>query len=302
MNKVAIIGCGNVGMSYAYALVANKTNVKTLVLIDVNKQKAEGEALDLCHAAAYNSGKLDIYAGEYADLKDADIVCIAAGRNQEVGESREDLIDKNLAVYKSVVSQVKESGFNGIYLVATNPLDVMTYITLKLSNAPQNKVIGSGTVLDSARLRYLLSKKMDINAKNIHAYVIGEHGDSEFVPWSNVVVGLNNINHYITEDEKKEIESDVRNSAYEIIRKKGNTSYGIGMCLMHITNAIFYDSNSIFTVSVFNEQSDVCIALPCALGKNGISQRPFLNLNQQEEVCLQNSIDQIRRQIEKIKF
>ena len=177
MNKIAIIGCGNVGMSYAYALVNSKTNVDELVLIDVNKEKAEGEAMDLCHTLPYAPNKLKIYAGDYENCSNATIVCIAAGANQNPGETRMDLINKNSAIFKDVVTKVVASGFNGIFLIATNPLDVMTYLTWRYSGFPHSKVIGSGTSLDTARLRYLIGDRLNINPKNVHAFVIGEHGD-----------------------------------------------------------------------------------------------------------------------------
>ncbi|MBQ8761995.1 MAG: L-lactate dehydrogenase, partial [Clostridia bacterium] len=229
MNKVVLIGCGNVGMSYAYCLV-NESKVDELVLIDINYEKAQGEALDLLHASSCAKRKIKIKAGDYADCQNADIVCIAAGRNQEVGETRLDLIDKNVAVFSSIIKEINKTGFNGIYLIATNPLDVMTFVTLKLSNFPKEKVIGSGTTLDTARLRFLISEQLQINPKNIHAYVIGEHGDSEMIPWSSAMIGLSSVDKFLNKSAKAKIYNDVKNSAYEIINKKGNTAYGIGMC------------------------------------------------------------------------
>ena len=185
MKKIVIVGCGNVGMSYAYAMVVNGVAIDELVLIDINKEKAEGEASDLSHAMSYAPKNFKVFAGDYSDCADATIVCICAGRNQNVGETRTDLINKNKDVFQSVVSEVGKSGFNGIYLVATNPLDIMTDITFRLSGFPSSRVIGSGTTLDSARLRYLVGQKLNISPKSIHGYVIGEHGDSEFIPWNN---------------------------------------------------------------------------------------------------------------------
>ena len=242
MNKVVLIGCGNVGMSYAYCLVAD-SSVDELVLIDINKEKAEGEALDLLHASSCSKRKIKIKAGDYADCNDADIICIAAGRNQEVGETRIDLIEKNLTVFKSIIKEINKTKFNGIYLIATNPLDAMTYATMKLSSFPKERVIGSGTTLDTARLRYLISEETKINPKNIHAYVIGEHGDSEMIPWNSAMIGLTSVDKFLNASKKKKILKDVRNSAYEIINKKGNTAYGIGMFLLNLTDAILNDSN-----------------------------------------------------------
>ena len=252
-NKVVLVGCGNVGMAYAYSLINQKTYVSELVLIDINKEKASGEAMDLNHCTQFAGSKIKVTVGDYRDCSDAKIVVIAAGSNQEVGETRMDLIHKNSKIFASIVDSVMASGFNGIFVVATNPLDVMTYITLKYSKLPANKVIGSGTTLDTARLRYILSEKVGVNTGNIEAYVIGEHGDSEFIPWSNASIALKNINEFLTNEEMNSIEEEVRNSAYEIIKKKGATAYGIGICLTSITSAILEDKNVVLTVSSYDK-------------------------------------------------
>lgn len=300
-NKVVVIGCGNVGMSYAYALLNQRTYVNELVLIDLNKERITGEAMDLNHCLAFAPSKISIKAGDYSDCADATIVVIAAGANQEVGETRMDLIYKNSKIFKSIIDNVMASGFNGIFLVATNPLDVMTYITYKYSNLPTNKVIGSGTSLDTARLRYLIGEKLNINPKNVHAYVIGEHGDSEFVPWSNVNIGLQNINDYLSREEEEIIENNVRNAAYEIINRKGATYYGIGMCLVRITNAILGDENTVITVSAYDENNDIYMAVPCVLNKNGIERKIYVKLNEEETYKLQNCVNTIKDAIKKIE-
>lgn len=300
MNKIAIIGCGNVGMSYAYALVNSKTNVSELVLIDINKEKAKGEALDLSHALPYAPNRIKIYAGDYSNLADADIVCIAAGANQNPGETRMDLINKNSVIFKSIVENIVASGFKGIFLVATNPLDVMTYLVYKYSKFPSSKVIGSGTSLDTARLRYVIGEKLNINPKNVHAYVIGEHGDSEFVPWSNANIGGQNITNFIDEEELDSICNEVRNSAYEIINKKGNTSYGIGTSLVRITNAILDNENSIISVSSYDKNNDVYVGGPTIINRDGVRERIYFNLNSEETSKLQNSIDVIKKAIQSI--
>ena len=300
-NKVVVIGCGNVGMSYAYALLNQRTYVNELVLIDLNKERITGEAMDLNHCLAFAPSKISIKAGDYSDCADATIVVIAAGANQEVGETRMDLIYKNSKIFKSIIDNVMASGFNGIFLVATNPLDVMTYITYKYSNLPTNKVIGSGTSLDTARLRYLIGEKLNINPKNVHAYVIGEHGDSEFVPWSNVNIGLQNINDYLSREEEETIENNVRNAAYEIINRKGATYYGIGMCLVRITNAILGDENTVITVSAYDENNDIYMAVPCVLNKNGIERKIYVKLNEEETYKLQNCVNTIKDAIKKIE-
>jgi len=300
-NKVVIIGCGNVGMSYAYAMLNQRTYVNEIVLVDLNKERISGEAMDLNHCLAFAPSKIAIKVGDYTDCKDAKIVCIAAGANQLPGETRMDLINKNSIIFKTIVTEVVKSGFDGIFLVATNPLDVMTYLTYKYSGFPTNKVIGSGTSLDTSRLKYLISDKIGVSPKNVHAYVIGEHGDSEFVPWSNANIGLQNIQDYLSNEELDEICLNVKNAAYDIIKKKGATYYGIGMCLVRITNAILGDENTIITVSNYDETNDLFIGLPAILNKTGVKKKIYIELNKEETEKLQKSIDTIKEAIEKIK-
>ncbi len=293
-NKVVLVGCGNVGMAYAYSLINQKTYVSELVLIDINKEKASGEAMDLNHCTQFAGSKIKVTVGDYRDCSDAKIVVIAAGSNQEVGETRMDLIHKNSKIFASIVDSVMASGFNGIFVVATNPLDVMTYITLKYSKLPANKVIGSGTTLDTARLRYILSEKVGVNTGNIEAYVIGEHGDSEFIPWSNASIALKNINEFLTNEEMNSIEEEVRNSAYEIIKKKGATAYGIGICLTSITSAILEDKNVVLTVSSYDKENGICISTPAIVNKDGVKEKLFIPLNSEEKNKLINSIKIIK--------
>ena len=288
MSKIVIIGCGNVGMSYAYSLINQKCNVDELVLIDKNIEKAKGEAMDLNHSIPYSPNVINIKAGDYSDCANADIVMLSAGANQEVGETRLDLIHKNDIIFKSIIELVMKSGFNGIFLVATNPVDAMSYITYKYSGLNPNKIIGTGTSLDTARLRYMLSRKFDINPKNVHAYVMGEHGDSEFVAWSTSLIGTISINNKLTKEEKLEISTQVRDSAYEIIKKKGNTSYGIGTCLVRITNAILNDENAIITVSSYDEEG-LYISIPCVISREGIREKLDINLSNEEEELLNKS-------------
>lgn len=299
-NKVVVIGCGNVGMSYAYALLNQRTNVGELVLIDLDEERVEGEVMDLNHCLAFAPSQINIKAGSYEDCKDAKLVVIAAGANQNPGETRMDLINKNSAIFKNIVTSVTKSGFDGIFLVATNPLDVMTYLTWKYSKFPSSKVLGSGTSLDTSRLRYLIGSKIGVSPKNIHAYVVGEHGDSEFVPWSNANVGLQNIKKFLKEEELEEICDEVKNAAYEIINKKGATYYGIGMCLVRITNAILGDENAIITVSSYDEDNDIYIGIPSILNKDGVKSRIYINLTDDEKNKLQSSVDIIKKAIENI--
>ena len=296
-NKVVIIGCGNVGMSYCYALVNQRTYVNELVLIDINTKKVEGEVMDLNHCLAYSPSKINIKLGTYDDCKDAKIVVIAAGANQNPGETRMELIHKNSKIFKGIVESVMNSGFNGIFLVATNPLDVMTYITYKYSNLPHNKVLGTGTTLDTARLKYLISEKVGVSPKDIDAFVMGEHGDSEFIPWSNANIALRGMSYYLTEEEKKQIEDDVRNSAYEIIEKKGATYYGIGMCLVRITNAILGDENVILSVSAYDKENDIYISTPAIVNNSGVKEKIYVPFNKEETEKIKNSINVIKEAI-----
>lgn len=300
-NKVVIIGCGNVGMSYAYALLNQRTYVNKLMLIDLNEDRVEGEVMDLNHCLAYAPSKISINKGTYKDCSNAKIVVIAAGANQKPGETRTDLIDKNSKIFKEIVKEVMDSGFDGIFLVATNPLDVMTYLTYKYSGLPASSVIGTGTSLDTARLQLIIGKKLCINPKNIQGYVIGEHGDSEFIPWSNASIGLQNIKNFFSSKELSEIEDHVRTSAYEIINRKGATYYGIGMTLVRITNAILGNENLILPLSVYDEKNDVYIGLPAIVNNEGAKRRIHLKLTKEEEEKLNNSIKVIRKNIESVK-
>ena len=293
-NKVVIIGCGNVGMSYAYALLNQKTYVNELVLIDVNTKKVEGEVMDLNHCLAYSPSKITIKLGDYKDCKDAKIVVISAGANQNVGETRMDLIHKNSKIFNSIVTNVMSSGFNDIFLVATNPLDIMTYLTYKYSNLPTNKVLGTGTTLDTARLRYLMSEKIGISPTSIEAFVIGEHGDSEFIPWSNVSIALKGIDEYLSEEEKNKLEVDVRNSAYEIINRKGATYYGIGMCLVRITEAILGDENLVLSVSAYDKENNIYISTPAIINKDGVKDKIYIPLTDEEKEKIKYSIKCIK--------
>lgn len=298
-SKVVVVGTGMVGMSYAYSLV-NQGTVEELVLIDIDHQRAEGEAMDLNHGLAFAPRKMKIYAGNYKDCHDADLVVITAGVNQKDGETRIDLLNRNAKIMTSVVNQVMESKFDGIILVASNPVDILTYVAKKASKLPSNKVIGSGTSLDTARLRYEISNKINISVSNIHAYILGEHGDSEFVCWSNAYVGVKPMVDVI--ESMKEIEFEdlnkiyinVKQAAYEIIKRKKATYYGIGMTLVTITSAIINNENRIIPISVYNDgiydiDKDLYIGLPAVLNSKGVHHIVKLKLNEEENLKLKDS-------------
>ena len=305
MNKVVIVGCGNVGMPYAYSLVISGSFVDELVLVDLNKNRAEGEAMDLNHALSYAPKKIDIKSGDYSECKDADIVCICAGAAQLPGETRTDLLSKNIKIFKSIVSDIMASGFKGIFLIATNPLDTMAYATMKFSGFKPNRVIGSGTTLDTARLKYMIGAELKVNAKDVHAYVLGEHGDSEFVAWDNATIAGDNLCKLLSKNQMSKISYDVRTSAYDIINKKGSTSYGIGMCLLGITNAILNNERKVLTVSCYNKEHDVYFSKPCIIGKHGIEKQCYITLSDTDSARLMDSItklqDDKRSVINKIK-
>lgn len=299
-NKVVLIGCGNVGMAYAYALVNQKTYVSDLVMIDVNVDKTIGEVMDLNHCLPYSPSKMNIRVGDYSECSDAKLVVITAGANQKPGETRMDLIYKNASIFKQIIGEVKNSGFSGIYLVATNPLDVMTYLTIKYSGAPVNRVIGTGAALDTARLRYMLGEELNMCPKDIDAYVVGEHGDSEFIPWSNANVGFRKITDYLDEKQLQDIEDKVRNSAYEVIERKGATYYGIGTCMVRITNAILEDKKIILAVSSYDKENDVCVSTPTVVGADGVRNKIYIPLDPSEEMKLSNSIKVIKDAINNV--
>lgn len=304
-QKVVLIGTGFVGMSFAYALL-NQNICNELALIDINKKKAIGEAMDLNHGLAFSSANMKIYAADYDSCRDADIVVICAGVSQKPGEDRPALLKRNTAVFKSIVEPVVASGFSGIFLVATNPVDVMTHVVKTLSGFDSHRVIGTGTTLDTARLRFLLGEYFSIDPKNVHAYVIGEHGESEFVPWSQAMIGtkpvakiVNEHGDRFKESKMDEISSKVKNAAQEIIAAKESTYYGIGMALVRITKAIFGDENSILTVSNYLDgeygQNNVYAGVPCIVGRNGVLGQLKLELTDEENQRLNNSCNILRQ-------
>lgn len=301
-RKLVIIGAGFVGMSAAYSFV-NQGGIEELVLIDIDKEKTKGEEMDLSHGLPYAPQKMVIKAGEYDECKDASVVVITAGLSQKPGQSRLELTVANAKIVKDITENVMKSGFNGVIVVASNPVDIMSYVVSKVSGLPTNRIIGSGTVLDTARLRYLLGEYLQIASKNIHAYILGEHGDSSFVPWKHCYVGCKNIlevmkdNNYPIED-LKEIHDKVWKSAYEIIEKKRATYYGIGMALTRIVKAILNNENSILTVSTYLDnaygQDGLYIGVPTIINRNGVKQLLKLELGEEEQAKLDKSCSIIK--------
>lgn len=309
-RKVIIVGTGMVGMSYAYSLL-NQSVCDELVLIDLDRKRAEGEAMDLNHGLAFAGSSMTIYAGDYSDCRDGDIVVIGAGVAQKPGETRLDLLKRNAQVFRSIIDPVTASGFNGIFLVATNPVDIMSRITCTLSGFNPRRVLGSGTALDTARLRYLLGEYLKADPRNVHAYVMGEHGDSEFVPWSQALLATKPILELCTESGDdlcktrfEEVEKEVRTAAYKIIETKKATYYGIGMALTRITKAILGDEHSVLTVSAMLRgeygQRDVYAGIPCIINKNGIQRVLPLSLTEEELDKFGKSCDTLRESFEGI--
>jgi L-lactate dehydrogenase len=292
VNRVVVVGTGFVGSSYAFALL-NQGVTEELVLIDVNKEKSEGDAMDLNHGLPFAPAPTKIWFGDYRDCKDADIVVLTAGANQKPGETRLDLVDKNVKIFKSIVNEVMASGFNGIFLVATNPVDILTYATWKFSGLPKERVIGSGTILDTARFRYVLGEYFQVDTRNVHAYIIGEHGDTELPVWSHADIGGRPILEIVHENEeysRNDLERlfiNVRDAAYHIIQRKGATYYGIAMGLVRLTKAILQNENSILTVSAYLDgqygQNDIYIGVPAIINRSGIREVLELKLNEEEK-------------------
>ncbi len=308
MSKIVLVGTGNVGMSYAYAQL-NQGGVNEIVLIDLDKKKALGEALDLNHGVSFAKTPIKISAGEYSDCKDADIVIITAGTAQKEGESRLDLLSRNAKIMKSITTDVVASGFTGIFLIASNPVDIMATIVLKASGFNSHKVIGSGTTLDSSRLRYELGKKLDVDFRNIHSYVLGEHGDTEFVTWSKTQVSVKPLKYLVAEkllngNDLLDIEKGVRESAYEIIEAKGSTHYGIGMALVRIVSAIINDENSILPLSTYLDGeygfSGAHISVPAIINRNGIQKIIDLDLNADEIAKFRHSFNTLKDLVDRI--
>ncbi len=310
INKVAVIGAGAVGCSYAYAMV-NQAVAEEIVLLDVNQRKAEGEAMDLNHGVPFSPSRTVIRSGTYEDTKNADLAVISAGLPQKPGETRLELLDKNIKVFKSIVRNLLDAGFDGIILAASNPVDVLTYAAYRESGFPSARVIGSGTVLDSARFKYMLGAYLGVDARNVHAIIIGEHGDTELPVWSQASVGVENLDKVLRrrnnpkdKEELQNIFNNVRGAAYEIIERKGATYYAIGLCLTRITKAIFNNENSILPVSCYLNgqygQSNIYMGVPAVVSRGGIKEIIEIDLDANEERQFDHSAAVLRESVKSI--
>ncbi len=298
-RKIVLVGTGFVGMSMAYSLL-NQGGANELVLIDVIKEKAEGEAMDLSHGMPFAPTKMDIKAGDYSDCKDANIVVITAGLNQKPGQTRLELAKANAKIMQDITTQVVNSGFSGTFVVASNPVDLMTYVVYKTSNFPKERVIGSGTILDTARLRFLIGEYLQVASTNIHAYIMGEHGDSSFVPWEHCYVGCKKLVDVMKENGKNltdldKIYTGVQQAAYEIINKKKATYYGIGIALTRLVKSILGDENAIMPISTYLNgeygHNGIFIGVPAIINRNGIKEIVELKLDAEDQLKFDNSCD-----------
>lgn len=303
-RKIAIIGCGFVGSACAFALMQSGL-FSEMVLIDSNEERAEGEALDISHGLPF-SKPMQIYSGTYDDITDAGIIAITAGAGQKPGESRLELVHKNVEIFKSIIPEISKRNYKGILLIVSNPVDIMTYTALKLSGLPSNQVFGSGTVLDTARLKYLLGEHLGVDARSVHAFILGEHGDSEIAAFSSANVSGIELKKFCDfacktdkhEEAMKEIAEDVKLSAYEIIKKKGATYYGIAMSVRRICEAIILDQKSILPISCLqngkNGIENVVLSMPMIVGKHGAERSVEISLSEEERRAIKNSADMLK--------
>ncbi len=310
-KKAVMIGCGFVGSASVFALMQSGLFTE-IALIDADEKKAEGEAMDISHGIPFAS-PMKIYAGTYDDVADAAIVIISAGAGQKPGETRLDLVHKNVAIFKSIIPEIAKREFAGILLVVSNPVDILTQVALKLSGLPENRVIGSGTVLDTARLRNALGEHLGVDSRSVHAFIVGEHGDSEVVVWSSANVSGVSLSemcemrgHYKHKEDTKEIAAAVKNSAYEIINRKHATYYGIAMSVKRICQAIMRDEKTILPLShmihgVYDIEG-ISLSMPVIVGADGVESDMPINLNGEEALKLKESADALKKIIDEIEL
>ena len=303
VRKVVMIGCGFVGAACSFAIMQSGL-FSEMVLIDADKSKAEGEALDISHGVPF-AKPIKIYAGDYDDIKGASLVIITAGANQKPGETRLDLVKKNISIFKSIIPEIKKRNFNGVLLIVANPVDILTTVAQNLSGLPENKVIGSGTVLDTARLKYELGNHLNIDSRSVHAFIIGEHGDSEIAAWSSANVSGIPLNkfcemrgHFNHDEAMKRIAENVKNSAYEIIERKKATYYGVAMAVKRICEAIVRDEKSILPISSLMKGDfgieGISLSMPAIVGKDGVECLVPIQLNEEEISKLQQSAQTLK--------
>ena len=313
-RKCAIIGCGFVGATTAYTLMKSRL-FSEMVLIDIDRKKADGEAEDLCHGLSFNA-PMEIYSGDYTDICGSAVIILAAGAGQKEGETRLDLLNKNAIIFKGIVDNIRRYAPDAILLVVTNPVDVLTQLTLSLSGFPRERVIGSGTVLDTARLKYLLGKRFDVDMRNVHAFIIGEHGDSELPVFSSANISGIDLSHFCAASCKSNelcrsenlhpVFEEVKNSAYRIIQGKGATYYAIAEAVERIVSAIVRDEKAILPVSAYVSDyygaRDICIGVPCIIGKGGIEDVLKIPLDAEEQKKFRASADIIREAIDSLSL
>ena len=299
-TRIVIIGVGAVGSTTAYTLLL-RSRMDELVLIDANQEKAIGDALDMNHGLPF-LGKATVWAGTYADCRDADIIIITAGAAQKRGETRTDLLKRNVSIFESITDEVLKHNTNGILLVASNPVDVMSYFTWKKSGWPATRVIGSGTLLDSARFRYLIGNKLTIDPRSVHAHIIGEHGDSELPLWS--LANIAGTDLALREEDKQEIFANTRDAAYQIIKAKGATYYAIALALDRICTAILRNEAAVLNVSTlltgYHGINDVYLGIPCIVDRNGVREVLSLNINDEEKSLLHQSASKLKSLVQSI--
>ncbi len=302
-RKVAVVGCGFVGSASAFALMESGL-FSEMVLIHLTKEKAEGDALDISHGLPF-AKPMQIYAGDYKDVADAAVIVVTAGAGQKPGETRLDLVKKNIGIFKSIIPEIAKYNKEGILLIVANPVDILTYAAAKLSGFPENRVFGSGTVLDTARLKYLLGEHLSIDSRSVHAFIIGEHGDSEIAAWSSANVSGIPINdfcemrgHFDHDNSMRNIAENVKNSAYKIIEKKGATYYGIAMSVRRICEAIIRDEKSILPISSIQHGEfgidDIALSMPAIVGRQGVEGAVPIRLSEQEKEALKKSAETLK--------
>lgn len=310
-RKCAIIGCGFVGATTAYTLLQSRL-FTDMVLIDIDKKKAEGEAMDMAQALPFVS-PMNIYAGDYCDLKDAGIIIITAGANQRPGQTRTELVKTNVEIFGSIVSKITKYNKDAVLIVVTNPVDVLTYVTLKISGFPNERVIGSGTVLDTARLKQLVGEHLEVDPRNVHSFILGEHGDSEVAVWSSANISGIDLDEFCdttcadcSQRTLRMLFDDVRNSAYRIIEAKGVTNYAIAEAVRRIVSAIVRDENTVLPVSALVDGhyglTDVCLGVPCIVGAGGIHKVLDIPLDEDENEMLQKSASGLKDLISSVGY